>query len=527
MRILGSTWQEGYLDYYRKPGELRVSVRAWVALDVVPSMFIERPRSLRLVWNYFREIGFSMTLQKIRSRRAEGLRNQRFFSMGVGTIEACDADGTWQNGQPVLFFAPSHPFCLERVVLDARLVRTDEDNLLERFSDSKNIYWGLSDEIQVDPGLMGWQPESGSDLSPELLDKHFDAARNVLKSLDSERLNLLPVDPSSTEPRTRTENPLSPNGDEKSACLFGLGNYAKTVILPNLTKDVRMFCVHESDPTQIGQEEQFPWPADTSPCLREDEKYDIVFIAGYHHTHADLAVETMERGGYAVVEKPVVTTGEQLDRLGDVLQRRPGRLFACFHMRYNPLLRDIWSYLSVEKGEAIHYYCTVYEIPLPERHWYRWPRSRSHIVSNGCHWLDHFLHLNDYSNPVKWDVIPCANGDSQMHVQLENGAVLGMHLTHAGSPRLGVRDHVEMRANGRTAVMESGSRYFVEDDLRVIRRKKGNRMDAYRRMYQTISERIVHGEPGDSLLSVVVTHRLALNLDAMRAEKVKNEKGTE
>ena len=78
-----------------------------------------------------------------------------------------------------------------------------------------------------------------------------------------------------------------------------------------------------------------------------------------------------------------------------------------------------------------------------------------------------------------------------MCVELENGAVFGMHLTHEGSERIGLHDHIELRANGRTITVDTSSKYVAEDPNRIIRKKRTNRTLTYQRMYESISKRIL------------------------------------
>ena len=517
MHILGDAWQEGYLDYHCGKGQARIQVAAWMVVAPVSGLYVERPRSIRLVWEYLREIGIRATVRKIRSRMDESLRNRRFISVGLGRV----AEGSTEpssEGTAVAFVAPSHPRCVERIVLPSSFIRAVEESLVTRLEGHEGIVWlTRKDEALHLDELSGWQMESGLPVPEEPANSLIEASLDVLGTVNVDEETLLPLaTPSPVRERTA---PGTSSGMRPSAALFGLGNYAKTVVLGNTDPRVRIARVHEIDPTQLGKASDLPWSVDTSPFVRSDEKYDAYFIAGYHHTHADLAIAAMESGAYAVVEKPVVTSAEQLRRLSETLRQRPGRLFACFHMRYNPLFALAKEDLGVAPGDPVHYYCTVFEIPLPERHWYRWPNSRSHLISNGCHWLDHFLYMNAYARPAEWRIWKCSNGDSQVGVELENGAVMGMHLTHAGSSRIGVRDHLELRANGRTVTVDRGSEYVAESPSRVMRRRHRNKMSAYRTMYANISRKIVAGEPGDSLESFLRTHELALALEELRRDQ--------
>jgi predicted dehydrogenase len=251
---------------------------------------------------------------------------------------------------------------------------------------------------------------------------------------------------------------------------------------------------------------------DTGPGRSAGDPNRIVFIAGYHHTHADLAVDALDRGQIAVVEKPVVVDRAQLARLSRALRGTAGRFFTCFHKRYSPLNAPAIADLGA--GAApISYHCIVYEVPLPPQHWYRWPASRTKIVSNGCHWLDHFLWLNGYAPVRRHELVLAGDGTVNVSVELDNDAFFTMVLTHRGADRIGVQDYVELRAGDRTVRIVNNARYEAETPRRILRRKRVNRMQSYTVMYASIGRAILDGTPGDTLTSLEVGATLMLDLD--------------
>jgi predicted dehydrogenase len=292
--------------------------------------------------------------------------------------------------------------------------------------------------------------------------------------------------------------------DERpSAVLFGLGNYAKTQILPVIRRQLRLEAIHEVDPDQLATARGFNTTLDTSPRPREGESYDVYFLAGFHHTHAELAVHALRGGGYAVVEKPVATTRRQLQLLKETAMRGVGRgFFACFHKRYSRL--DGWARedLGAGDGKPIDMHALVYEVPIPFHHWYNWPASGSRLVSNGCHWLDYFMWLNAFSPIVESEVHRLRGRDLVVLGRLENDARFVMCLTDTGSSRLGVRDVIELRSGNVTARLIDGTSYVAESSQRVLRRRRTNPIGAYERMYSEICRRIVAGAPGDSVESL-------------------------
>src|SRR5690606_34754158 len=252
----------------------------------------------------------------------------------------------------------------------------------------------------------------------------------------------------------RTESAPAEGAEDPrpAALLLGYGQHARTVVLPAVRRYLRVARIHEIDPVPSGGA-RLPVAWSTTPHLgREPDpsRYRAAFIATYHHTHAPLAAEALARGLYAVVEQPLATDHRQLDRRLERLDRSGPRLYAAFQRRYHPFndlaLRD----LGAAPGDPISYHCIVYEHPLPSRHWYAWPNTRSRILSNGCHWIDHFLHLNGYADPVRAQVHCSSAGVANCSVELRNGAYFTMVLADNGSGRRGVRDYVELRAGTRT-----------------------------------------------------------------------------
>jgi predicted dehydrogenase len=531
--LIGERWHD-VLDVHRGPGEVRVQVLAWLPLMDLDDLYFERPRSLRLVWNYAREIGVAATLRKVASRHEERFRNRTQLAVGLGALLGGSQLDAPVPGMPVVFVAPRHASVPERVVLAQELVRQVPASLAARLEPQTLLVVERGDAAPPAADLArlaGWTPAKGEALTEDALRRALDAACVELEAASwsrAQRFDLAGAAPARERTPARDEH--APARDERAAArlratLFGYGNYAKTALLPSIPPSIRVDAIHEVDPLQMPRALGRPvnggsrprW--DTAPTLRDDERPDVAFIAGFHHTHAALAVEVLRRGGVAVIEKPLATDEGQLDCLLGALDEPGRRVFACFHKRYSRFNALARADLGVAPGGPVSYHCIVYEVPLPARHWYRWPSSRSCIVSNGCHWLDHFLFLNDFAEVVARSLNVAPDGTVAVTVTLANGAFCTMTLTHRGSERLGVREHVELRARDVTVTIDDGSSYRAESRDRVLRRCRQNRLAVYGEMYATICERIVAGTAGDSPRSVEASSRLALALDRMLLEQ--------
>jgi predicted dehydrogenase len=513
MRVLvGDTWRDGFLDEHREPEQFRIDVEVWIALAPVREVYFEPPRDWRRVAQYVREFGVARTFHKVRSRLREAARNERFLCAGVGRVREGDLAGAFPPGQRVAFVAPCHPRGAERVCLPGELLRREHETLSTLVGAEGHLRHVVTSGPLDDAGerVAGWHARSGAPLEASDVDAVLDeAARRA-----SDAVTTFSGVPTGSDVVTRVPARGASSG-RRRAIVFGLGHYAKSNLIPNLASGIEVCEVREIDPLQLGRiaVEPAPWTVSTDPHLRETDRFDLVCVAGYHDTHADLAIAALRAGARVLVEKPLVTTREQLEALLAVEREHPGRLFTCFHKRYNPLNELAMRDLGVARGEAVNYQAIVFEVPLPRRHWYRWPTARSRVVSNGCHWIDHFLLLNAWARPRSHAASLAANGDITLCIELENGAAATIVLTDHGSARLGVQDYVELRARDVTVSIRNGAYYAADSSRGVIRRKRLNQADAYARMYRNLSGRVLSGEAGDSTESIERSAGLMLDLE--------------
>lgn len=507
MRVLfKGSWCDVPLDYAKLPGEQWIAVNVFVNLIKIDNAYFQRPKDIRLALNYVREIGCVPTLTKIFSRSAEKRRNDKFMSIGFGYV----------NGvRPAYFIAPMHPECIDMLALPDTLIHyIDVVNLpdLSTLEQSSLCHLSLVDAaIDFPEGLahvIGWNAFSGAPVPA------FDwpGIAQIILSARLQKARTLPA--GARAPRTLAGLPEQA-GDGLSATLLGYGNYAKTVIIPNLPKQLRITRIHDVDPLQIPIKIHKRYTCSSESEISADDKNSIFFIASFHHTHAQFACEGLRRNAHVVVEKPLVTSRDQLEDLAIAFNASHGSYFSCFHKRY--MLFNDWVRRDLDIGaqEPINYHAIVYEVPLPQKHWYRWPNSRSRIISNGCHWLDHFLYLNHFSKVEKCNAYYAPDGTVNTSVVLENGAFFSMVLTDAGSQRLGVQDYVELRQRDATVIIINGSSYRAENRNRVLRQVRKSRMHSYGNMYQSIGKSLLQNRPGDTWESIAASSSLALDVDSI------------
>jgi len=519
----GQQWRHGCLDAWCGPTDCRIAVEHTLVLGPVRGAYFVQPRDLRRVVNYLREIGPRDVVRKIVSRRRESARNEKFLTLVAGTVLHAPIGGP-RPGTAVLAICPLHPRASERVVVDAGLVRprTEMPALLD--GAPVGVVATATCAVEPAPGsaldtLSGWHPASGRALFEGVMDTAWAQVATLAAGAGAWQTHA-----TGTSPVAERHGDAPRTADQRRVVLFGYGQYAKTIVLPNLDARLHLAAIHEVDPAQLATSRGVAAVLDTSPWPRADDRYDVYFAAGYHHTHASIALHALAHGASAIVEKPPVTTHAQLDALLQAWRGSTGHVYVCFQRRHAPFSAMARADLAdgadaganaSEHPSPVSYRCLVYEVPLPPRHWYRWPASQGRVVSNGCHWIDHFLWMNAYVPVTRFDAWTAHNGDSVCMAELRNGASFSMALTDRGSDCIGMQNTIELRSEYASVRIVNDSDYRAEGRRGVIRRARRNKMHAFADMYRAISAAAVEGRALDTPDSLEASARLMLSLDAL------------
>ncbi len=486
----------------------------WVNVERADGLFFVRTPSVRTLLNHYREMGARNVAIKVASRRKERARNEKWLSFGIGRIAEAGPDCPWAVGTQVVFVAPSHARCMERVVLPFGLMSKTPTHIAVPNGRLLHVP-AMMDVPDAVRALVGWSAHSGDPIDDVALFSTMEDLAKCCGALEEDAGRRLRTGSRVAEhtATTATRPATATTSAGPTATLFGYGNYAKSVILPSIEPWLKVTRVHECDPTQIGPRPTSSRVWDTAPALRAGSTPDVVIVAGYHHTHADIAVAALERGAQVLLEKPLATTHDQRRRLGAALDESDGDLFACFQKRYSPFNELLRDDLGVGRTTPLDYHCVVYEEPLPPRHWYRWPVSRGRLISNGCHWIDHFLFLNGFAAVTHAEARRSGSGALSVALELDTGATFTMSLSDRGSSRIGLQDYIEIRSDDGKVTIQNSTRYVSERRDRIVRRATAKRLDAHAAMYRTIAGAIVDGRAGDSRHSVDQTAGVTLRLE--------------
>ena len=130
-------------------------------------------------------------------------------------------------------------------------------------------------------------------------------------------------------------------------------DYYKGAIQSQLKK-IRICGVCDVDSSRLAEHSDIATFKSFEKLIAESDP-DIVIIATPSQTHFALAKLALENGVHALVEKPLVTSANEIERLIDIANRNGCRLISGHVERYNPVSIKIVSLLKETSAAAKSY----------------------------------------------------------------------------------------------------------------------------------------------------------------------------
>ena len=187
--------------------------------------------------------------------------------------------------------------------------------------------------------------------------------------------------------------------DHQTVGLIGCGNYAFSVIAHYLNRSfgpVIGACmdvdVHRA--ASLSQHYKVPFYTTDAQELIEDDRIRLVYIASNHASHAEYAIQALNRQKDVYIEKPHVVTDDQLGRLVDAMEASSGRVFLGFNRPGSRFGRIVLEHLRRETGAGMFNWFVAGHAIEPG-HWYFRPEEGGRVLGNLCHWTDFLYHCVD------------------------------------------------------------------------------------------------------------------------------------
>lgn len=246
--------------------------------------------------------------------------------------------------------------------------------------------------------------------------------------------------------------------------LFGAGNFASRVMLPNLSKlDVRLRAlVTRGSPASAHHASKFGVELCTTDgeAVLRDEAVDAVIIATRHDSHAELALQALRAGKHVFVEKPLALSHESLDEIAACLGDKSDRLLTVgFNRRLAPhtvRAHELLDGLTEPRSILI----TVNAGAIPRNHWVHDPvAGGGRLLGEGCHFIDLARHLA--GAPIESVQAMCAGPEGArvddvalVNLRFQDGSVANIQYLANGHRGL-AKERVEVWCGGKVLQIDN------------------------------------------------------------------------
>lgn len=263
--------------------------------------------------------------------------------------------------------------------------------------------------------------------------------------------------------------------DRAKVGFIGAGNFAQGFLLPTLKEKSDLLLVaNQSGASAEDAKSKFGFQRSTTEVKEviDSSEVNTVFIATRHGSHAELAVQALERGKHVFVEKPMALTFEQAQAVAKAYEtaRTKGdvKYMVGFNRRFSSLVRKTKEFFGDVAAPKMMFY-RVNAGPLPASHWTQDEiEGGGRIIGEGCHFIDTGAYLTGDAMPKSVVAKSISSGRSDtidrdtvsITIDYDDGSVLNVMYIANGDKSL-PKEELQVFCNGKTAIM----RNFTELEL--------------------------------------------------------------
>jgi predicted dehydrogenase/threonine dehydrogenase-like Zn-dependent dehydrogenase len=311
--------------------------------------------------------------------------------------------------------------------------------------------------------------------------------------------------------------PRGTAGPRLAVGFIGAGNYASSMLLPHLARLEGIRLAHVATTrslSAVNAQRRFGFvtASTTADAVLDDESLDAIFIVTRHHTHAELVCRALQTGKAVFVEKPLALTGDELQRIVDVVASTGNdRLMVGFNRRFAPMLVQLKSLFGQPGAGCVTRYL-VNAGRLDPGSWYRDTELEgSRFAGEGGHFIDTLSWWAD-NLPAEVYAAPGPGPDDlQATVRFRNGCTGTITYITVGNGRY-PKETLDAAAGGRSARLDNFRQAAVWSGRRRSRvRSLGGQDKGQQRQLAQFAEAVRTGAPMPiSLDSLVATTRATL-----------------
>lgn len=509
------------------------------------------PRSWRKVWKFTTAEGFVNTAKKIQSKREQELINGDFhivLAVGTAMTESNGEAKPAVSDRPLLCLGTRHPRCAGVMLFREELIVGLP--FLPQSGRCLRAVENAAESLSIDEA--GWQCLAGynlySDIAPpaggvdfvykvaSYLGREFSAEALVREPLvTAENSKLAVIRPASASVALSQSSTgmgrASQSVQGHGVAVIAAGDYVRTQIVPALQRSgMRLETVVDTEPylaEYVRRKFGFARATTDWRAAVAQPGTDVVIIASYHDSHAEIAAASLREGKKVLVEKPPAVTRRDLALLLETAGLPGAWLEVGYNRRYARFTQKAKQLLDLADGPTT-ILCVVKEVEIPDEHWYRWPKEGTRITGNICHWIDLIVYLLGAENkPVEMTVTGPADSHTDeergLNILFEDGSTATIIATTRGDDTLGVQELIEVRRDKLSVRIDDYRSIEATLRGRVLYHKRGLREKGHAIMYREVIERMKRGTPAlYSLEELKLTSLLTIRATEMVKDNIRH-----
>jgi polar amino acid transport system substrate-binding protein len=246
---------------------------------------------------------------------------------------------------------------------------------------------------------------------------------------------------------------------------IGLGNYAKSVLLPAVrnVEGVRLTAVVTStgiSASHAGVKHGFATISTDPAAALEDPATSAVFIVTRHDTHARLAAAALRAGKHVFCEKPLALDHEGFSEVTAAARETDVVVTVGFNRRFAPLLVKAKAALEPRSGPLVMLY-RVNAGQIPADNWIKRGEGGGRIIGEVCHFVDAMAFLAG-SVPVEVSAVAAAGHDDAFSILIRfaDGSTGTIVYSSLGDAAV-AKELIEVFAAGRVVQLDDFRRLIV------------------------------------------------------------------
>jgi predicted dehydrogenase len=280
--------------------------------------------------------------------------------------------------------------------------------------------------------------------------------------------------------------------NEEGVFLFGLGDYARVYIAPNIKSIKRICCIDYVSVYSNYYKKKYGYQYNSlvpQDCYNNISlvKKPLAIIATYHSDHTRITKEIFEINPNTLffIEKPPCVTLEDISTLVNLYQKG-AKIEIGYNRRYIPINQEFKRKL---KGQKAVINISIKEILISSNHWYFWKNQGTRITGNLTHWIDICNFWLEDEIPIELNMLKSTSKDETFSVSIlySNGSLANITVSDKGNSLRGVQEKIEIRTEHEIYFIDDYLKmYFIDQSGKIVFKNKIKRIKGHDEMYKHV-----------------------------------------